>query len=137
MNMANWPIAPLNTAFALPSGGNAPAGFQLLQLLDADSDPFTTMGSDLVIMNGYVNFAINMQDINYNGHNFTITAGPVINVADTLDVWVSDFNTARPAPRSSPSTTTRRPTSSCRPRVVSSNLGRPPSLITDRHGDQC
>ena len=92
INMANWPIAPLNTSFALPNGGSAPAGFQLLQLLNSDSDTFTSMTSDLVIQNGYVNFAINMQDINYNGHNFTITAGPVINVADKLDVWVGDFH---------------------------------------------
>src|SRR5262249_34856462 len=64
--------------------------FQLLQLLDADSDPFTTLTSDLIIQNGPAMFAINMQDMaDPGGFNFTITQGPLVNTTSTLDVWVA------------------------------------------------
>ena len=42
--------------------GVVPAGFQLLQLLNAEGSTQTVLGAKLVIENGPVNFAINMQD---------------------------------------------------------------------------
>jgi hypothetical protein len=90
INMANWPIAPLNVPFALPEGGHAPAGFALLQFLDSSSNAFPEFDSNLVIQNGPAQFAINMQDANFNGNDFTISQGPIVNTVSTLDVWVPD-----------------------------------------------
>ena len=42
--------------------GVVPAGFELLQLLNAEGSTQTVLGAKLVIENGPVNFAINMQD---------------------------------------------------------------------------
>ena len=48
----------------------------------------------MTINNGPVNFAINMQDANFNSPfgftDITINAGPIINTADHLQVWTSD-----------------------------------------------
>ena len=42
--------------------GVIPAGFQVLQLLNAEGSTQTVLGAKLAIENGPVNFAINMQD---------------------------------------------------------------------------
>ena len=104
INMAFWAqqgvpgagpgLIPLNTAFALPAGGAAPAGFQLLQLLGADSDASTTQTANLTIENGPAQFAINAQGMGDSGDfNFSITQGPIINTASIMDVWVADSHT--------------------------------------------
>ena len=51
-----------NATFA---AGNdvAPAGFQLLQLLDTDGSTQATLAQNLTILNGFEQFAINMQDV--------------------------------------------------------------------------
>jgi hypothetical protein len=100
INMAFWAqqgspgagpgLIPLNAAFPLPNGGMVQPGFELLQFLDSASDPSPTLTSDLVIQNAPAMFAINMQDMDTNGHNITVTAGPILNTADHLQVWVSD-----------------------------------------------
>ena len=41
----------------------APAGYQLLQLLDADGSTQATLARDLFIENGFTQFAVNMQDV--------------------------------------------------------------------------
>jgi hypothetical protein len=82
-------LLPLNQPFALPDGGTVAAGFDLLQLLDADGDPAPNINI-LTINNGPVNFAINMQDANFGFTEITINAGPIINPADHLQVWTSD-----------------------------------------------
>ena len=104
INMVNWAqqgvpgtgpgLIPLNTAFGLPAGGAAPAGFQLLQLLGADSDASTTQTANLTIENGPAQFAINAQGMGDSGDfNFSITQGPIINTASIMDVWVADSHT--------------------------------------------
>ena len=104
INMAFWAqqgvpgagpgLIPLNTAFALPAGGAAPAGFQLLQLLGADSGASTDQTANLTIENGPAQFAINAQGMGDSGDfNFKITQGPIINTNSTLDVWVADSHT--------------------------------------------
>jgi len=102
INMANWAqqspggigLVPLNTAFTLPRGGTVGAGFDLLQLLAGDGSPTPNISGFLTINNGPTNFAINMQDANFNvPFGFTdivINAGPTINTADHLQVWTSD-----------------------------------------------
>jgi len=104
INMSNFAgLLPTNVPYMLPgdsltgtvaNGGAVAAGFQLLQFLDASSNAGGTLYSDLVINNGFADFAINMQDLNtYHAstdHNITISAGPTINLNDHLQVWVSD-----------------------------------------------
>jgi len=89
INMADFAtLAPLNTNYDLLSGplGNliggsifqsaifafngdgtstdiAPAGYQLLQLLNADGSTENVLTSDLSILDGFVNFAVNMIDV--------------------------------------------------------------------------
>ena len=84
MNMANFAgLAPLNANYDLLSGplGNliggpvfqsatfaagtdvAPKGYELLQLLDADGSTENYLGSNLNILNGFTQFAINAQDV--------------------------------------------------------------------------
>ena len=95
-----------------------PAGYQLLQLLDADGSTASTLTSDLNIYNGPSNFAINMQDmadgnlaqlitdggtnqfgasdnelVRLSGYNITIVGEsvvPAVQATDHLKVWVSD-----------------------------------------------
>jgi hypothetical protein len=102
INMAFWAqqggagpgLLPLDQPFALPNGGTVQAGFDLLQLLAANGDPSPNISGFVTINNGPVNFAINMQDANFNvPFGFTeisINAGPIINTADHLQVWMSD-----------------------------------------------
>jgi hypothetical protein len=129
-------LAPLNTNYDLLSGalGNlfynksgsllqdptfanstdvAPAGYQLIQFLNAEGSTATTLGSDLTIRDGFVNLAINAIDmadgtltyinsdgpyvnpnsIAWSGYNITIEgqfAGLNVNTGDHLKLWVSD-----------------------------------------------
>ena len=111
INMAFWAqqgspgsgpgLTPLNTPFTLAAGGTAPAGFQLLQFLNSESGPDTTLTSNLVIENGPTNFAVNMQDtaggpsgVGSPSYDITISQGPLIDTASMLDVWVSDEGSA-------------------------------------------
>jgi hypothetical protein len=96
--------------------GVVPAGFDLLQLLNAEGSTQTTLGAKLIIENGPSDFAINMQDTGdgtvvrsfdsseeqgnvtsgtWSGFDITITeqtgAPPTtVNTADTLILFVSD-----------------------------------------------
>lgn len=125
-------LAPLNTNYDLLSGelGNlfyqhngallsdptfatstdvAPAGYQLVQFLNADGSTANTLGADLTIRDGYVDLAINAIDladgslsvvyqdgptlITWSGYNITIEgqyAGLNVNTGDHLKLWVSD-----------------------------------------------
>jgi hypothetical protein len=101
INMAFWAqqggagpgLLPLKTAFTLPGGGTVGAGFDLLQFLAADGSPSPNINGFLTINNGPTNFAINMQDANFNvpvGTTIVINAGPIINTANHLQVGTSD-----------------------------------------------
>ena len=142
IDMADFALDPLNTNYDLLSGplgnlfyvkggsllqdptfaaGNdvAPAGFQLLQLLDADGSTQSTLAQNLTIANGFTDFAVNMQDVadgtftsgsggyrgdprnygdwnygNYDavwgGYNITIWAASPVSVNDHLKLWLSD-----------------------------------------------
>ena len=100
INMADFAeLAPLNTNYDLLSGplGNlfyvkggsvlqdptfaastdvAPAGYQLLQLLNSDGSTANVLGANLSILDGFTQFAINMMDVadgtittpTYNGY---------------------------------------------------------------------
>jgi hypothetical protein len=96
--------------------GVIPAGFEVLQLLNAEGSTQTVLGAKLVIENGPVNFAINMQDTadgtatfagsgggeeqgavllpahgTWTGFDITITEGQVNpTLANTLVLFVSD-----------------------------------------------
>jgi hypothetical protein len=90
INMSDFPLVPTAAAFTLRAGGTVPAGFEVLQLLNAHGGSGTTLTQDLVINNAPANFAVNMQDTSFSGNNVTITAGPTISTTGTLDLWVSD-----------------------------------------------
>ena len=133
IDMADFPgLAPLNTAYDLiqgapnngffvsplnPTGAGVavaaaaandivPAGYQLLQLLNADGSTESILTSQLTIRDGYVDFAINAGDvwdgtltygqrapITWTGYNITIEGEnvvPNVNTTDHLKVWVSD-----------------------------------------------
>jgi hypothetical protein len=95
INMANFAgLLPLNVPYTLLGGGTIPAGFQLLQLLGADGCTDSTLINNLVIQNGFFNFAVNMQDMADIGFfNITIFAGsppPLVSTADHLIIYVSD-----------------------------------------------
>ena len=93
-----------------------PAGYQLLQLLDADGSTASTLTSDLNIYNGPALFAINMEDMadgttvfvnnaagpGLTAHNITIVGEsvvPAVIATDHVKIWVSDdANIIRNAP---------------------------------------
>jgi hypothetical protein len=105
-------LLPLNVDYTLLCGGTAPKGFQLLQLLDDEGSTETTLGSKLIIENGFNHFAINMQDMAdgtltesddereekgqpFEGHvlsgfDITIFAGINLTPTNILDLWFSD-----------------------------------------------
>ena len=59
--------------------GVIPAGFQVLQLLNAEGSTQTVLGAKLAIENGPVNFAINMQDTADGTLSLTVTEhGPAL-----------------------------------------------------------
>ena len=59
--------------------GIVPAGFQLLQFLDADGSTQTVLGADLTVFGDFTNFAVNMQDTAdgwyTSASSVTVTAG--------------------------------------------------------------
>ena len=103
INMANFAgLNPLNANYDLLSGtlGNliggpifqsatfaagtdvAPAGYQLLQLLNADGSTENYLGSNLNILNGFTQFAVNMIDV-WDG---------AVAAVDPNSVYASFFN---------------------------------------------
>jgi hypothetical protein len=112
-------IPSISAAQALDlQNGVVPAGYQLLQLLNAEGSTQTVLGAKLIIENGPVDFAINMQDTadgtlmlshsgdeeehttggTWSGFDITITeqqppspnTPDIVNIADTLILFVSD-----------------------------------------------
>ncbi len=115
------PFTLLTTVIADGPNGTSndvvPAGYQLLQLLDADGSTASTLTSALNIYNGPSLFAINMEDMAdgnvtphtitdenpnqfgattggvWSGQNITIVGEsvvPAVQATDHLKVWVSD-----------------------------------------------
>jgi hypothetical protein len=100
-------LAPLNQPYTLLAGGVIPAGFQLLQLLDADGSTDAALVKNLFILNGPTQFAVNMQDVEdgsfifpaegpANGSTgfdisiFGESVVPNVSVASHLILYVSD-----------------------------------------------
>jgi hypothetical protein len=104
-------VSPLNPTGAGLAVGTAapndivPAGYQLLQLLDADGSTANTLGAALTIRDGFTQFAINAGDLAdgtlaftqsgpvWTGWNITIEGEnvvPNVNTTDHLKLWVSD-----------------------------------------------
>ena len=86
INMANFPLV---TGVTPVLGGLSMAELQFVAA-DGDNDPSLT--SNLLISNGLTNFFVQLNEMAYNGHNVTITAG-LANINggnDTLAVGLSD-----------------------------------------------
>ena len=104
-------VSPLNPTGAGLAVGTAapndivPAGYQLLQLLNADGSTANSLGAALTIRDGFTQFAINAGDLAdgtltfaqtgpvWTGWNITIEGEnvvPNVNTTDHLKLWVSD-----------------------------------------------